>query len=913
MTDSLTVTGVPVSPELPRGDASSASAPSSVADGATPERVPGKRAWKRTKVRMLLAEAAQPGAVLDAAGRARLLKLHGLRLHLKEREFNELLDGGDLRLLETDPGTGAVLAEVESRADIYEHAARKIDAASSLDDVLRLRRVHYLSQPGGRVRPPVNAIAAAVRFMPEDPTNHDFTRLLCGGTMAQILVVEHKERFGGSHRNTKGVAGANVEQLLARAPTDLRAYLERRGLGRIREVPPACAAQLLGCRSELVFGLGLLRLELSLRASGSRDVYQDMLLVKQISICIDGDDLSTLDGLDRFAVEYCLDKVRYPADPDTRRYDVGQFLLDAHIAIDREIRGAEPADAAILSRYLLPLPRMPREFASRIAKARRKQVDDGRKKRKDRAEPIGDGLPGARFLAGSRVAELSHDQRCCALAIAEAAKLDTTGPVEVSFSYAAPIYDEDGRRVPGLQRRHWIARNTNRINEMLFERTGECVDRRCLPGRDKHLGAYDTEWWLFYERSEGVDGAEPRDPWLKGAVDALALYAGRGLPPLLVKRQLEFLRANGLHSDLPSRLPGGFAWYGGSQAFRARRVVVELDLRPWPMTELTHGLLTAHAGTSVMTTSGARTHEYFQIVQDPSRFYRLENLPGGEIRYIFLAVPKNFHEAVPYVITRECAKALFALTSFASARWHDGGPLPITPPPRDLADKCAEGRFVNNAGSCPLRVNKFNPLVQLLFVGRHELEAYDLRHGFASYAAGTGIPIEIIAAWLNQKALDITRYYAKPSRKVRDQWWLQFHTSVDLQEFQAAGHAILDTEKQRALDNVGALTSVPGGTCVSLGECPVRFSCIGCRCNAADPEKRQEVVDSMAAATSLRDVWARNGRVKAVAEQENAIERHESMIREMDLITQYRKLRDEVVAPEMEVRPKPQAVVGRAA
>ncbi|TCP65361.1 hypothetical protein [Sphingomonas sp. PP-CE-1G-424] len=890
-----TVTSVP-----PLFEAPADGNPMASKNDAAPEPPRAKRRWKRTKLRMLQAKALASDAILDDAERARLLSFHRSRLMLKAPKFDELLATGAIKLFANDPGDGAVLFDLERKADIYAIVAQYMDENSSLDDVLRLRRIHSLCRPGQEVRPPASAIAAAVRHMPTDPTNHDFTRLLCGGAMAQRLVTEHKNKHGGSHRFARAAAGADAAALLQQAPLALRDYLVKRGFGQIRDVPPACAAQLLGCRNEMLFGLGLLLLDNILRKPVSRHAYHKMLVLKQIANAVGDDDLATLDGLDRFAIEYCLEKTRFPNDPDTRRHKVGHFLLEAHVDIDREVRAAEPPDAELLRGFQLPLPRMPREFAAAIGKGIRKQIADGRRKRKDRVEPISDGLAEARFLAGSRVAELSHDQKCCAQAMTEAAKLDTSGPVEITFSYLAPIFDDDGRRVPGLQRRHWTLRNTNRINEMLVEVGGTSSrDHRHLPGGDQYDCVFDTEWWLTYDCSDGVDGTTPRDPWLSQAVDALAFYTGRGLPPEMVRKQLGFLKTNKVGRDLAIRLPRGLAWYAGPQAKRARRVLVELGLRPFPITELTHGMLVAIAGTNVMKTSGARTHEFFQIVQDPGRFFRLENLPNEEQRYVFLAVPKGFTESVPFVVTRECAMSIWAMAKFAGDRWHGGGPIPITAADPALREKCGPGRFVANAGDRPLRPNTLSPLVQVLFIGRHELEAYDLRHSFAGYAAGTGVPLEIIAAWLNQKSLDITRYYAKASRKMRDRWWIQFHTSIDLQEHQARALSVQDAEKAAAFDNVGALTSVVGGTCVTLGECPVRFSCIGCRSNAPDPDKADEVQDSMVAAVSLRDVWARHGRVKSVQEQEQVIARHQATLREMDLIRKYRAMRDEVVDPNL--------------
>ena len=849
----------------------------------------------------LVVAHADTGAPLDEAQRAKLLTRHRWRLSMPENRLADLIRVGAAKLVATDPGEGVPLSQVERSTDIYLHAAARLgDGPAGLPATLHLRHVRALCRVADDVRPPANVMAAAQPYIPVTASIFDFDRLLAGGGLASVLCAEHKAEHGGNRRYVTPVEAidGDLDALLARAPEDLRRYLVRKGLGRVRPVPPTCAAQLRGCVNETLFGLGLLTLELALRHSKSRATYHTMLIVKQVANSAGEDDLTTLDGLDRFAVGYCIEKTRFPNDPPTRRYNVGRFLMTSHVEIDQEMKGADEADRAMLARYLLPLPRQPHEFLKAVSSAQRKNVKDGQKKRKDRVEPLVEHFPQMRFLAGSRLAELSHDRECCATALEAARALDTSGPIEVGFSYLAPVYDSDGRRLPGLQRRHWTLRNGNRVCAMLAEATGDRTDHYRLPGGPNHQERYGTDFWLTFDRSEGVDGAEARDPWLLPTVESLILMPAGGLPVGLATARAAFAASNGLDIHFDRRFSNSLAWFDDDHRRLARRMIVDLGLRPWPMDSLLHGQLIAHVGTRIMTTSGARTHEVFQLAQDKSRFFRLENLPGREIRYVFLATPKNFTEAVPFVIQQDDVKAVNALARFASARFHGGGPLPVTKPPLNLEVKCAPNRFVMNKGALPATPEELNPLVQILFVGKYDLEAYDLRHGFASYAETVGIPILTIAAWLNQKALDVTRYYAKPGRAAKDRWWLQFHTTIDLREFQAAGAQVLEAEKVAALAEVGALTSVVGGTCVSLSECPARFMCVGCRANSPDPAKRAEVEDSREAAVGLRDVWGRHGRGKAVAEQEAAIARHDAMLREMELIERYRQMRDEKVVPE---------------
>jgi hypothetical protein len=104
-----------------------------------------------------------------------------------------------------------------------------------------------------------------------------------------------------------------------------------------------------------------------------------------------------------------------------------------------------------------------------------------------------------------------------------------------------------------------------------------------------------------------------------------------------------------------------------------------------------------------MTGSGARTHEFIQLMKDPSRLFRIESLPGDEERYIFLAIPKALEDPVPFVLGRDDLKAVMEVAKAASRRWHKGGPIPETDPPAQtgLCDDSYVGRLTTNemAGS----------------------------------------------------------------------------------------------------------------------------------------------------------------------------------------------------------------------
>jgi hypothetical protein len=672
-------------------------------DGTTLRNDGGHRTRNRRAVPAVIAERALNAGALTAKDRASLESYHQHRLKLTRKGFKELLEFNAIRIWPDDEGEGALVGDLQSSAEIYYHAASRIKPdTATLHELLRLRRIYRLVTDGD-VKPPLNVMKAAQRHLPNDPSVHDFSRILCGKKLAALLAREHKKEHGGSHRLQVSHRDASLSSLLCTLPEDLQSYLEARGFGKIREVSPALIAQLKACSNETVRGLGVIYLDRIMRQALSRRLYHKMLVLKQFASAASKYHLPSSQGIDDFAWGYCIEGTIYPQDPMSRRTNVGHFILESHVFLEQEIRHAEPKWRDMLRRYLLPLPRMPDEFARRIRKAQRKQIADGRQERKDRVEPLIDNLPALRFIAGSRTAELQHDERCCAAAIREAEKLDVSGAVEVSFRYQAPIFDADGRRLPGLQWRHWTLRNTNRCLEMRMMQDPDGEKAKRLPGNRLHEERYNTEWWLFFDRCEAIDGAETREPWAKELVDSCILYSGRGLRPEIVTGQLAFAKANDLDEDIVVRLPPGVGWFEIDQRKRAGWIIEDLGLRPFPVIELTYGMQIANAGTRVMTGSGARTHEFIQLMKDPSRLFRIESLPGDEERYIFLAIPKALEDPVPFVLGRDDLKAVMEVAKAASRRWHKGGPIPETDPPAQtgLCDDSYVGRLTTNemAGS----------------------------------------------------------------------------------------------------------------------------------------------------------------------------------------------------------------------
>lgn len=182
-----------------------------------------------------------------------------------------------------------------------------------------------------------------------------------------------------------------------------------------------------------------------------------------------------------------------------------------------------------------------------------------------------------------------------------------------------------------------------------------------------------------------------------------------------------------------------------------------------------------------------------------------------------------------------------------------------------------------------------------------------LRHAFATYAVHVAkVPIDIVAAMLKHKKIEVTDYYSQPTEFIVSEAANEFFYSI-------AGHVSVGDEVVRmpeelqqlvedAQGKYGTLSNVIGGECVVPHDCVGKFACIGCAGHVPDPAKRHQV--------EQKKEWAM-GQVKMAAEEGLTLEaekmrqlsrRCEVTLKEMDQIEAYRKDEDRAALIQIEPR-----------
>ena len=155
------------------------------------------------------------------------------------------------------------------------------------------------------------------------------------------------------------------------------------------------------------------------------------------------------------------------------------------------------------------------------------------------------------------------------------------------------------------------------------------------------------------------------------------------------------------------------------------------------------------------------------------------------------------------------------------------------------------------------------------------------------------MPVDIVAALLNQKNPEVTEYYGQATDTIvaeaADALLTRLAAQSDVGEAVVPLPAEVRQLLREAEGKVGALAEVIGGQCCEAGFCPAKFACIGCPMNAVDPAKRLEIqrrIDWLTAQVTEARVF---GQVVEVARFEQQLRDCHTQLHEMDLMEQYRK------------------------
>jgi hypothetical protein len=328
----------------------------------------------------------------------------------------------------------------------------------------------------------------------------------------------------------------------------------------------------------------------------------------------------------------------------------------------------------------------------------------------------------------------------------------------------------------------------------------------------------------------------------------------------------------------------------------------------------TFGLL----ALELLTTTGMRMNELMQVSLLPECIVRMvdDPPPGAKdqnprIRYVLRLLPKGERTSKRhhYGIGKDGFRLLTQTAHMLCAhyRLQPGEPLPrVAFTLESHRSHRFEGERVpyifqyahrhlsDQAISACLRFLMHGMVFQTSTGEPVILKAHLLRHAFATFAVHVeGLPLDLVAEWLKQKNLDTTRYYSQKGQQDVAEEHASFverlATEINIREAIVRSPEEIQKLAESARRRVGTLIGVCGGDCTFDGWCHNQFDCIRCPSKAPDPEKRSHVEEKLRNAEDRLTYYEREGLVLEVEKMRYLIRNCHLELREMDLMTEYRR------------------------
>lgn len=162
---------------------------------------------------------------------------------------------------------------------------------------------------------------------------------------------------------------------------------------------------------------------------------------------------------------------------------------------------------------------------------------------------------------------------------------------------------------------------------------------------------------------------------------------------------------------------------------------------------------------------------------------------------------------------------------------------------------------------------------------------------------------DIVAEWLKQKDLQVTRYYSQvPESFVAEEHGTcvtHLALQVNVREVFLRSLQEIREQLEQARRSVGTLIPVTGGECTLDGRCPSQFACIGCAAKTPDPAKRYQVEHMRKRGQEKLEFCQQEGLMLEVERLKQLIHHCETGLPEMDAIEHYRE--DETHAPTIAI------------
>ncbi len=356
----------------------------------------------------------------------------------------------------------------------------------------------------------------------------------------------------------------------------------------------------------------------------------------------------------------------------------------------------------------------------------------------------------------------------------------------------------------------------------------------------------------------------------------------------------------------------------------------KIDITLIPIESLYVGATFGMVALFILTANGMRVGELLQIraSRDGIVPVTLAPPPDAEdqtptIHWAVQAIPKGHHTTKTYFLDDEHLRLLSLIKVMLCEHYQidsqTGAELPKVAirgqtrhrvalhPDHYLFQYNGLGLYDEDIRAC-LRFLLHGLVFQTLEGRQVIVYPHLLRHGFATWALNVAKePVDIVAAILNQKNVNVTKYYGRPNPRLiaeRSHGLMnQISSYIDVTEIALRSPEELRTLLQKARRTHGTLNRTRGGRCLLCGECPIFFSCIGCSAKVPDPMLRHDVEEAKQVTLIQIEKTRKKGLALEVAQYEKKLRQCEAELREMDMIEACRT--DETREPEVDFYGKP--------
>ncbi|PGN45095.1 site-specific integrase [Bacillus thuringiensis] len=310
----------------------------------------------------------------------------------------------------------------------------------------------------------------------------------------------------------------------------------------------------------------------------------------------------------------------------------------------------------------------------------------------------------------------------------------------------------------------------------------------------------------------------------------------------------------------------------------------------------------------IFTSSGARLGEVAQVHLGLGCLDQVDSTDPeiNEVKtsYIFRAIPKGRNELAVFYTTKDTFDLIYEIAYYLRDQ-HYKGSIPIVEfsylkkhgesrPDQPYLFQLHSKQLQDKAFSCVLNFICFGMIYETQDKKLVKLKPHLLRHGFATHAVqAEELPIDVVAMILNQKDLDVTKYYSQPTQSQVADVVYDFHTSMatttDMMKEVLRQPEEIQALFERQREISGPFSKTVGGTCVTNKICPTKLACVGCATKIPEPEQKHELLEYLDWAEKSKEYHEERGYKLEVLKMKKTIHDAKVELKEIALIEEYRR------------------------